>query len=93
MGACFLVLLVVADVEGVLGDEADQLLRELVEFRRERRDERVEVVALVAAEAARGDHFLDVRVGCVRYIAVCLRQQKIFQAPVPGPGGLSQERL
>ena len=35
-------------------------------MRGERCGEGVELVALVAAEAARGDHFLDVRVGRVR---------------------------
>ena len=59
MGACFLV---VADVEGVLDDEADYLRREVGEMRGERCGEGVEVVALVPAEAARRDHFLDVRV-------------------------------
>ena len=40
--------------------------REVGEMRGELCGEGVEVVALVAAEAARGDHFLDVRVGRVR---------------------------
>ena len=71
-------------MEGVLDDEADQLLRELVEFRRERRDERVEVVALVAAEAARGDHFLDVRVGCVRGEGGAVAEEDREEAAVPG---------
>ena len=53
-------------MEGVLDDEADQLLREMGELRRKRRDEGVEVVALVVSKAARGDHFLDVRVGRLR---------------------------
>ena len=45
----------------------DHLRREVVgEMRGERCGEGVEVVALVAAEAARGDHFLDVRVGRAR---------------------------
>ena len=61
--ACFLVLLVVADVEGVLDDAADDLRREEVdEFRGERFGEGIEVVAMVAAETARHHHFLDVRV-------------------------------
>ena len=50
-------------MEGVLDDEADYLRREVGEMRGERCGEGVELVALVAAEAARGDHFLDVRVG------------------------------
>ena len=66
MGACFLVLLVVADVEGVLGDAADHLRREVGEMRGECSGDGVEMVALVAAEAARGDHFPDVRVVRVR---------------------------
>ena len=53
---------VVTEVEGVLDDEADYLRREVGEMRGELCGEGVEVVALVAAEAARGDHFLDVRV-------------------------------
>ena len=61
-----LVYSVVARVEGVLDDEADYLRREVGEMRGERCGEGVEVVALVAAEAARGDHFLEVRVGRVR---------------------------
>ena len=64
--ACFLVLLVVADVEGVLDDEADYLRREVGEMRGERCGEGVEVGALVGFEAARGHHFLDVRVGRLR---------------------------
>ena len=48
-------------MEGVLDDEADYLRREVGEMRGELCGEGVEVVALVAAEAARGDHFLDVR--------------------------------
>ena len=58
-----LVYSVVARVEGVLDDEADYLRREVGEMRGEHCGEGVEVVALVAAEAARRDHFLDVRVG------------------------------
>ena len=61
-----LVYSVVARVEGVLDDEADYLRREVGEMRGERCGEGVEVVALVAAEAARRDHFLDVRVGRLR---------------------------
>ena len=53
-------------MEGVLDDEADYLRREVGEMRGERCGEGVELVALVAAEAARGDHFLDVRVGRLR---------------------------
>ena len=53
---------VIADVEGVLDDEADYLRRELGEMRGERCGEGVEVVALVLSEAARRDHFLDVRI-------------------------------
>ena len=49
-------------MEGVLDDEADHLQREAGEMPGERCGEGVEVVFLVAAEAARGDHFLDVRV-------------------------------
>ena len=57
---------VIADVEGVLDDEADYLRREVGEMRGERCGEGVEVDALVGFEAARGDHFLDVYVGRVR---------------------------
>ena len=57
-----LVYSVVTDVEGVLDDEAEYLRREVGEFRGERCGEGVEVDALVGFEAARGDHFLDVRV-------------------------------
>ena len=54
---------VIADVEGVLDDTADDLRREEVgEFRGERFGEGIEVVAMVAAETARHHHFLDVRV-------------------------------
>ena len=53
-------------MEGVLDDEADYLRREVGEMRGEHCGEGVEVVALVAAEAARRDHFLDVRVGRLR---------------------------
>ena len=62
MCACFLVLLVVADVEGVLDDAADHLRREVGEMRGERCGDGVEVGALVVVDAARGDHFLEVRV-------------------------------
>ena len=61
-----LVYSVVARVEGVLDDEADYLRREVGEMRGERCGEGVEVDALVGFEAARGDHFLQVRVGPVR---------------------------
>ena len=55
---------VIPDVERVLDDAADNLRREtsVGELRDEYRCDGVEVGALVAAEAARGDHFLDVRV-------------------------------
>ena len=55
---------VIPHAERALDDAADHLRREtsVGELRDEYRCEGVEVVALVAAEAARGDHFLDVRV-------------------------------
>ena len=83
-----LVYSVVTDVEGVLDDEADNLRREVGEMRGERCGEGVEVVALVAAEAARRDHFLQVRV--VRFCGEggAGARHKI-KAPVdPGAGGL-----
>ena len=54
-------LSVVADVERVLGDAADELRREDWQLRSERIRERVEVVALVSLEAAGGPDFLYVR--------------------------------
>ena len=55
---------VIAHVERVFDDAADQLRRKDVgEFRGEGCGERVEVVALVSLDAARRDHFPDVRVG------------------------------
>ena len=72
-----LVYSVVARVEGVLDDEADYLRREVGEMRGERCGEGVEVVALVAAEAARGDHFPDIRVR---------------PAPVEGGAGAEEDR-
>ena len=55
--------LVVAYVERVLDDAADQLRREEVgEFRGEGRGEGVEVGALVGSEVARRAHFLQVNV-------------------------------
>ena len=53
-------------MERVLDDAADHLRREVGEFRSEGRGEGVEVVALVLSEAARRDHFPDVRVGPAR---------------------------
>ena len=49
-------------MEGVLDDEADYLRREVGEMRGERCGEGIEVVALVLSEAARCDHFPDIRV-------------------------------
>ena len=50
-------------MERVLDDAADQLRREeMGEFRGKGRGEGVEVVALVLSDAARRDHFPDVRV-------------------------------
>ena len=53
---------VIPHVERVLDDAADQLLREVGELRSEGRGKGVEVVALVLSDAARRDHFPDVRV-------------------------------
>ena len=52
---------VIPHVERVLDDAADHLRREVGEPRSEGRGEGVEVVALVLSEAARRDHFLQVR--------------------------------
>ena len=49
-------------MERVLDDAADHLRREVGELRGEGRGEGVEVVALVLSEAARRDHFPQVRV-------------------------------
>ena len=58
------VYLVVADVERVLDDAADQLRREEVgELRGEGRGEGGEVGALVILQASRRAHFLQVSVG------------------------------
>ena len=58
--------LVVAYVERVLDDAADQLRREEVgELRGEGRGEGVEVGALVILQASRRDHFLQVNGGCL----------------------------
>ena len=96
MFACFLVLLVVADVEGVFDDEADYLRREVGEFRGERFGDGVEVVARVGFDAARRDHFLDVRVGRLRGgLSSVLKTAKSTLAPVDQGawGTISQEMV
>ena len=72
-------------MEGVLDDDADQLLREAVgEFRGERFGEGVEVVARVVVDAARGDHFLEVRVGRVRGEGGAGAEEDRDEAAAPG---------